>query len=265
MLLKNKIAIIHGGAGSIGGAVARVFAREGATVHLTGRTLSKLEAVAEDVRNSGGKAEVEQLDALDELAVQQHSDRVFEQSGRIDIALNAIGVMHIQGKGFLDQRLEEFYQPIHGYVRSNFITAQAAARHMIQQRSGVILTLSTPGSRMSAPGFLGYGVTCAAVEGFSRILAGELGMHGVRVICLRSHAIPEALPTSYAGEVFGRVALQHGTTAEAMLTESARTGTLLGRLPLLNEVAEYAAFLASDRAGATTGAIANLTCGAIVD
>lgn len=265
MQLKKKIAIIHGGAGSIGGAVARVFAREGAIVHLTGRTRSKLETIAEEIRKRGGQAEIEQLDALDEHSVQQHADRVFERSGRIDIALNAIGVMHIQGKGFLDQRLEEFHQPIEGYVRSNFITAQAAARHMVKQRSGVILTLSTPGSRMSAPGFLGYGVTCAAVEGFSRILAGELGMHGVRVVCLRSHAIPEALPTSYAGEVFGRVALQHGTTAEAMLAESARTGTLLGRLPTLNEVAEYAAFLASDRASATTGAIANLTCGAIVD
>ncbi len=264
-MLLNKIAIIHGGAGTIGGAVARVFAREGATVHLAGRTRSKLEALATDIKGNGGHAVFEVLDALDEKAVQQHADEVAKRSGRIDIEMNAIGVMHIQGNGFLDQSLEEFHQPIEGYVRSNFITAQAAARHMVKQRSGVILTLSTPGSRMSAPGFLGYGVTCAAVEGFSRILAGELGMHGVRVVCLRSHAIPEALPTSYAGEVFGRVALQHGTSAEAMLTESARKGTLLGRLPTLNEVAEYAAFLASDRAGATTGAIANLTCGAIVD
>ncbi|MBK6752433.1 MAG: SDR family oxidoreductase [Flavobacteriales bacterium] len=265
MLLKNKIAIIHGGAGSIGGAVARVFAREGATVYLTGRTRSKLEVVAEDIRSRGGKAELEQLDALDERAVQEHADGVCQRSGRIDIEMNAIGVMHIQGKAFLDQSLDDLYTPVEGFVRSNFITAQAAARHMVKQRSGVILTLSTPGSRMSASGFLGYGVTCAAVEGFSRILAGELGMHEVRVVCLRSHAIPEALPTSYAGEVFALVALQQGTTAEAMLAESARTGTLLGRLPTLNEVAEDAAFLASDRAGATTGAIANLTSGAIVD
>lgn len=265
MLLKDKIAIIHGGGGSIGGAVARVFAREGATVHLAGRTLSKLEAVAKDIIDQGGKAAITVVNVHDEKAVRQHADEVLKSSGRIDIMMNAIGVMHIQGKGFLDQTLEEFYEPVEGLVRCHFITAQAAARPMVKQRSGVILSLSTPGSRMSAPGFLGYGVSCAAIEGFSRILAGELGMHGVRVVCLRSHAIPEALPTSYAGEVFGRVARENNTTPEAMLADSARTGTLLGRFPTLNEVAEYAAFLASDRAGATTGAIANLTSGAIVD
>jgi 3-oxoacyl-[acyl-carrier protein] reductase len=265
MLLKNKTAVIHGGGGSIGGAVARVFAREGATVFLAGRTLSKLEAVAKDIRANGGLAEVARVDALDEQAVRQHADMVAEKAGRIDIAFNAIGITHVQGPGFLEQTLDEFHHPIDGYTRSNFITAQAAARHMVKQGSGVILTISTPGSRMAAAGFLGYGVTCAAVEGFTRILAGELAPHGIRTICLRSHAIPEALKTSHSGEVFTRAAASQGITAEAMLTEAARVGTLLGRFPTLSEVAEYAAFVASDRAGATTAAIANITSGAIPD
>jgi 3-oxoacyl-[acyl-carrier protein] reductase len=265
MLLKNKTAIIHGGGGSIGGAIARVLAREGASVHLAGRTMAKLEAVAKDIRESGGRVEVAQVDALDEKAVQQHADSVAQRTGRIDITLNAIGLDHVQGPGFMELGLEEYYQPIEGYMRSNFITAQAAARHMVKQGSGVILTISTPGSRMSAPGFLGYGVTCAAIEGFSRILAGELAPHGIRTVCLRAHAIPEALKTSHSGEVFRRVAQSQGTTAEAMLAEAARVGTLLGRFPTLSEVAEYAAFVASDRASATTAAIVNLTCGATPD
>src|SRR6185369_2158071 len=131
--------------------------------------------------------------------------------------------------------------------------------------SGVILTLSTPGSRMTGQGFLGYGVTCGAIEAFSRILAGELGGSGIRVICLRPDAIPEALATSHAREVFAGFAQRAGVTVEAMLAERGRTGTLLGRFPKLAEVGNYAAIVASDRASAMTGAIANLTCGSLVD
>jgi 3-oxoacyl-[acyl-carrier protein] reductase len=134
--------------------------------------------------------------------------------------------------------------PITAYTRTNFLTAKAGARHMANQGSGVISTLSTPGSRMSGPGFLGYGVTCAAIEAFSRILAGELGPAGVRVICLRPDAIPEALATSHSREVFGGPAERAGTTIETMLAERARAGTLLGRLPTLAEVADCAAFVA---------------------
>jgi len=136
---------------------------------------------------------------------------------------------------------------------------------MVKQRSGVILTLSTPGSRMSGQGFMGYGVTCGAIETFSRILAGELGPSGIRVICLRPDAIPEAVFTSHTREVFSGFAERAGTTVQSMLAERARTGTLHKRLPTLAEVANFAAFVASDRASAMTGAIANLTCGSLVD
>ncbi|MGH7268111.1 MAG: hypothetical protein ACREMB_25115 [Candidatus Rokuibacteriota bacterium] len=73
------------------------------------------------------------------------------------------------------------------------------------------------------------------------------------------------MATSHAREVFHGIAERAGTTVEAMLAARARTGTLLGRFPTLAEVADYAAFVASDRAGAMTGAIANLTCGSLVD
>lgn len=265
MHLKNKVAIIHGGGGSIGGAVARVFAREGAQVHLTGRTASKLEAVAKDIREAGGRAEFAVLDAFDEAAVHRHADDVAQRTGGIDILLNAIGVPHVQGTPFLELTLAEFMHPIERYMMSHFITAQAATKHMAKRGSGVVLTLSTPGSRLSAPGFAGYGVTCGAVETFSRILAGELAPSGIRVVCLRPTVIPEAIPTSHAGQVFQHIADRMGIPLENMLAESARSSTLLGRFPRMAEVAEYAAFAASDRAGAMTGVIANLNCGSLVD
>lgn len=264
MLLQGKNAVIYGGGGAIGGAVARAFGREGAHVFLAGRTRAKLEQVAGDIATAGGTAEIAEVDALDEKAVERHTNAVAVKGG-IDITLNAIGIWHVQGTPFLELSLRDYAQPISAYTRSNFITAQAVARHMVKRRSGVILTLSTPGSRLPGVGFLGYGVTCGAIETFSRILAGELGPSGIRVICLRSDAIPEALATSHARDVFQGFAERAGTTIEAMLAERARTGTLLGRFPTLAQVANYAAFVASEQAGAMTGAIANLTCGSLVD
>ena len=265
MLLRDKNAVIYGGGGAIGGAAARVFAREGARVFLAGRTRARLDAVAREIAAAGGVAETAELDALDEQAVERHADAVAARAGGIDIALNAVGLRHVQGPPFAELSFEDYAHPIAGYTRTNFLTAKAVGRHMAKQGAGVILTLSTPGARMAGQGFLGNGVSSAAVEAFSRILAAELGPSGVRVVCLRPHAIPEAVDSSHTGEVFGAFAKRKGATVEAMLSEAARTGTLLQRLPTLDEVADYAAFVASDRASATTGAIVNLTCGALVD
>ncbi len=220
---------------------------------------------AKDISAAGGTVETAQVDALDEQAVNQHADAVAAKAGGIDVALNAVGILHVQGPPFAELSFNDYAHPITAYTRTNFLTAKAVAWHMVKQGSGVILTLSTPGSRMSAPGFIGYGVTCGAIETFSRIFAGELGASGIRVVCLRPDAIPEALNRSRVREVFSGFAERFGTTVEAMLAERARTGTLLKRFPTLAEVGNFAAFVASDRASAMTGAIANLTCGSLVD
>ena len=237
MLLQHKNAVIYGGGGAIGGAVARGFTREGAKGFLAGRTLASLEEVARDIAAAGGMAETAEVDALDGKAVDRHAEAVAAKAGGIDIALNAVGIPHVQGPPFTELSFEEYAHPITAYTRTNFLTAKAVARHMVKRGSGVILTLSTPGSRMSGQGFLGYGATCGAIEAFSRILAGELGASGIRVVCLRPDAIPEALMTSHSREVFRGFAERAGTTVEAMLAERARTGTLLGRFPTLAEVA----------------------------
>jgi len=265
MLLQNKNAVIYGGGGAVGGAVARVFAREGARVFLAGRTQERLDAVAADIAAEGGKAETEEVNAMDEGAVERHADGVAEMAGGIHIALNAVGIAHVQGTPFAELSFEDYAHPITAYTRTNFVTAKAVARHMGKQGSGVILLLAPgPGARMSGRGFLGNGVSAAAVEALSRILAGELGPSGIRVNCLRPHAIPEAVATSHARQLFNGMAVLSGATTEAWLSGLAGT-TLLARLPALSDVAETAAFLASDRAGAMTGTVANLTAGALVD
>jgi NAD(P)-dependent dehydrogenase (short-subunit alcohol dehydrogenase family) len=264
MLLQDKNAVIYGGGGAIGGATARAFAREGATVFLAGRTLATLDRVAKEIVAAGGNAETAEVDALDERAVDDHADAVAASAGAIDIAFNAVGIPHVQGTPFAELSVEDYTHPIAAYTRTNFLTAKAVSRHMVMQGSGVILTLSTSGSQLSGEGFLGYGVTCGAIETFSRILTGELGPSGIRVICLRPHAIPETVATSHVRELFDGFAQRAGLTVEEWLAGHAPAAKL-GRLPTLAEVADYATFVASDRAGAMTGAIANLSAGFLVD
>jgi len=271
MLLKNKNAVIYGGGGAIGGAVARVFAREGARVFIAGLTQAKLDVVAADITAAGGAIETAQVDAFDQRAVEKHADAVAAKAGSIDIALNAVSVMHDQGTMLEYLSLDDFMKPIDGFLRTLFITSKAVIRHMGGKRPGVILTLSTPGSKMAAAGALGYSVTCAGKEAFSRVLAAELAPKNIRVICLRPHAIADAPAAgSYTKDLF-KTLLWYKETAgnqpvEEWLPGSAMAqSTLLKRLPTLLEVAETAAFLASDRAGAMTGTVANLSCGALVD
>jgi 3-oxoacyl-[acyl-carrier protein] reductase len=254
MLLENKNAVIYGASGKIGKAVARAFARDGAKVFLAGLTKSKLDAVAEEISAAGGAAEAEQVDALDREAVEQHLDAVVKKAGRVDASFNAIWIRgDLQGTPLVDMSSEDFVTPVLTGVKTHFLTATAAARHMVRAGSGVILTLSSSSSVLSGRDRRfhltgGFGTACAAIEALSCSLAGELGPQGVRVVCLRPDAIPQTWPTVDAG-----------------VKTYMEDGTVLGRLPTLDEVANAAVFMASDRASAMTGTIANLTCGSIID
>lgn len=265
MLLKGRNAVIYGGSGAIGGAAARVFAREGAKVFLVGRTQARLDKVARDIAAAGGEAETAQLDVLDEAAVGEHASAVAANAGSIDIVLNATSMMHDQGTLLAGLSQDAFMLPINGFLRPLFITSKAVAPHMGKNGPGVILTLTAPAARMTMPGHLGHIVSCAGTEAFSRALAGELAAHNVRVICIRPHAIADAAEAgSYTGVLFAPKAKAAGLSVSEWI-DCAAQGTMLKRLPTLADVAETAAFLASDRAGAMTATVVNLTCGAVVD
>ncbi|MEY2242311.1 SDR family NAD(P)-dependent oxidoreductase [Streptomyces sp. BF23-18] len=267
LLLADKNAVIYGGGGAIGGAIARVFAREGARVFLAGRTQEKLDAVARDIAATGGKAETAQVDVFDQQAVEKHAEDVGATAGSIDIALSAVSVMHDQGTLLADLSLEEFMRPIDGFLQTLFITSKAVARHMGRERPGVILTLSEPGSKLAVGGILGHSVSAAGKEAFSRVLAAELAPDNIRVVCIRPHAVVDAPAAgSYTKDLFQQMAATGGQSVQEMLEGGGMVqGTLLKRLPTLSEIAETAAFLASDRAGAMTGTVANLSAGALVD
>src|SRR3954467_1838579 len=185
MLLEDKTAVIYGAGGAIGGAVARAFAREGARVVLTGHDVAKVDAVAEAIAAAGGAAETAEVDALDENAVEAHLDAL----GGVDISFNAIGPGPAAHRTpLMELGVDDYTRPVDFYIRSNFITAPAAARHM---SSGVIVTLTAVPGRLPTRLVGGQAPAWAAVEAFSRSLALEVGSAGIRVVCLRSHAIPE--------------------------------------------------------------------------
>lgn len=265
MILQSKVAIVYGGGGAIGGAVARAFAKEGADLFLAGRTKEKLDAVADDIRSAGGRAEVSVIDALNEREVAEHSAQVAAKAAGIDIAFNGLGIKHVQGTMLSELSAADFLHPITSYATTYFITARAVTPHMASRGSGVIIMLSTPGARMPGTGFLGYGVSCAATEGMTRLLAAELAPAGIRVVCIRSHAIPEASAMgSHSRDVFEPVARSAGISLDALM-EGAAAGTLLKRLPTLDQVANAAVFASSVHAASMTGAVINLTGGAVVD
>ncbi len=249
MLLKGKNAVIYGAGGHIGSAVAHAFAHDGANVFLAGRTLPQLEAVAVEIA-------VAYVDSLDPQAIEQHLAAIVQQAGTIDISFNAIWIRgDLQGTPLIQMPCEDVTLPILTGVTTHFLTATAAARHMVRQRSGVILTLSSSAAVLSGRDRRfhltgGFSTACAAIEALSRSLAGELGPQGIRVVCLR----PDAIPQTW-----------HGEADDLDVRTYMENGTALGRLPTLREVANAAVFLASDRASAMTGTIANLTCGSIMD
>jgi NAD(P)-dependent dehydrogenase (short-subunit alcohol dehydrogenase family) len=263
MILKDKVAVIYGGAGAIGGAVARAFAREGATLFLTGRRVSSVQAVAKDIVLAGGSAEAAEVDALDEQAIDKHLQSVIDKSGRVDISFNAVGIPGTEflGVPLVDLHIEQFSMPIRTYPTAYFLIARLAARRMVANRSGVIMTATTQHSRIGIPLSGGYGLAMAAEEALTRLLSAELAPQGIRVVGLRPQAIPE---TGTLREAFEVRVKASGMTWDQFQENLARN-THTRRLMTLDEVANTAVFLASDKASGMTGTTVNLTMGSLDD
>jgi len=249
MLLENKVAVIYGAGGSIGGAVARAFARQGAKVFLAGRTQASLEKVADQIRSNGSAVDTVVVDALDDQAVDQFMDGVIKQAGQVDISFNLISIGDVQ-KPLLELSVEDFMQPIMNAMRTQFLTTRAAARNMIERKAGVILHFGGGGPQ-TQPGLGGFKIALDAMEGLRRQWAVELGPYGIRVVTLKTGGIPESIPEGFPGR--------------DEIINNLLPSTLLNRTATLADVGNVAAFVASDQARTMTSTEINISCGAIVD
>lgn len=263
MLLTDKNTVIYGAAGAVGQAISQAFAREGAQVFLTGRDLGALDALAKEITAAGGTAETAVVDAHDEEAVERHLDAVVEKAGSVDVSFNATGIsaQGLQGIPLTELSVDSFLLPITAYARSHFVTARAAARRMVAQRSGVIMMHTPEPAKLGVPLLGGMGPAWAALESLNRELSGETAQHGVRAVCLRTTGMEE---TATIDTVFGLHADAYGITREQFAAAMA-ANTHRKRATTLTELADVAAFVASDQASAMTGTVANLTGGTIVD
>jgi NAD(P)-dependent dehydrogenase (short-subunit alcohol dehydrogenase family) len=262
--LQGKHAVVFGAGGSIGAAVAREFSGEGAEVFLVGRTKSGLEAVAEQITTTGREAHIAVTDTLDDAGVNACIDSIVKQTGKIDIVLDATGPLareYGNTKNAVELPIEEFMTALTTVVKSRFITARAAARHMIKQRSGVIIFVTGSPARAHVPGATAIGAAFGAVENLTANLAFEVSPFGVRVVCLRTVG---NIDSRSIQDTIDAIAGRLNITKDQAISQIANSNFL--KVPAtVTDTANAAVLIASDSARMLTGTVVNATAGAALD
>jgi NAD(P)-dependent dehydrogenase (short-subunit alcohol dehydrogenase family) len=253
MMLQNKNAVIYGGGGSLGGAIAKALAAAGAKVFLTGRNISSLQKCADEIVAAGGKADIHQVDALDEKAIRHHLDKVIKEAATVDISFNATGTSVVQNIPLIDISADDFMNPASFMLRTQFLTATAAGKIMMKQGSGVILSLTATPGGIGYPYTGGFAPACKAIECFTSNLAAELGVYGVRVVNMRSAGSPDSRVFKYAID-------NYPEEMKGVLRKM-EGDTMLKKLPLMEDIANVAVFLSSAMAGKFTGVTVDVTSG----
>ena len=252
-MLQNKNAIIYGAGGSLGSAIAQALAAAGAKVFLTGRNIDSVQKIADKVLQSGGIAEADKVDAMNGEEINSHINAVKQKAGSVDISFNAIGIDVVMNIPLADMSIDNYVDPITQTMQTRFLTAKAAAKIMIQQRSGVILTLTATPGGIGYPYTGGFAPACCAVENLCQNLALELGIYGIRVVNIRSAGSPDS-------SVF-KNAIDKDPENMKLVIRSMEADTMLKKLPLMNDIANVAVFLASDMAAKITGVTVDVSSG----
>jgi NAD(P)-dependent dehydrogenase (short-subunit alcohol dehydrogenase family) len=254
--LKNKVAVVFAASGEIAGAVARSFARHGAKVYVTARSLDAVQALAGEI-----KGEAAQVDALKEAEIDNFLKKVIADNGRLDMVFNGIGVGYEEMGGrplTTVATFRQFMAPIEKICGSQFLTSRVAAKYMLQTRSeGTILLLTAALSRSKLPNLAGITAASAAVEGMTRVMAAEWGGDGIKVICICPGAIMETKRIS--GWIEG-AAQQYDMPVEQLIAQY-RAFDILKANPTLQQIGETAAFLVSETGAAFNSHIVDVDCG----
>ncbi|GHH40766.1 SDR family NAD(P)-dependent oxidoreductase [Lentzea cavernae] len=246
MLLENRTAVVYGGGGTIGGAMADAFAAEGARVFLVGRTPAKLEAVADRIRAAGGQAETAVVDATDASAVNDHIDAVVEKAGSVDISVNVITSEGLF-QPLADIPTPDFATAIANSLTAQLITTKAAARHMVKQESGVLLFFGGSDAANINAGMGNVQIGFDAVESLRRQWSVELAPHGVRTVTLLTGGVIDSFP-----DVPEMEAARQSIIDASPLKRAATTA----------DVGAVAAFVASEKGRSITSTQVNISFGA---
>lgn len=263
-ILNGKHAVVFGAAGSIGAAVAKEFAAEGAEVFLAGRTKAGVEAIAKEIAATGSRAHAASLDSTDDAAVNRFIDNVVEDAGKIDVVIDLTGPRakdYGNGKLAVDLPVDEFMLPLTTMLRSRFVTSRAAARQMVKTRSGVIIVVTGSPARPHVPGATAIGATFGAMENLAANLAFEISPFGVRVVCIRTVA---NIDSRSIQDTMDHLAQQLNIKKDQAIAQIAQSNFL--KIPAtVQDTANAAVLIASERARMLTGTVVNATAGAAPD
>src|SRR5262245_8832206 len=242
MRLMGKVALVTGAGGGLGTAIAKRFAREGASLMCADRDGARAESTASAIAKAGGSAHAIQADVADPVQCDAQVTETVRRFGRIDIAVNNAGIaLH---KLALDTRLEDWERVLRINLTGSFLTAQAAARHMVEQGGGRIIQIGSISGQRGNMGGIAYGASKAAVMHICKVLAVELSGQGVMVNAIA----PGPIETGISN---------HGPS---------RKQGYLDRIPThsygnVDAVASAALYLASDECDWVTGHILNVDGG----
>lgn len=259
--LKDKIAVVFAASGAIAGAVAQSLSQHGATVYISSRNVEALYGLAQEIKAHGGKVEVAQVDALNEIEIDNFIKKIIAETGHLDIIFNGIGTDYSEMGGrppTTTVTFKQFMAPIEKICGSQFLTSRIAAKYMIQTQSqGTILLLTAALSRSKLSNVAGITAASAAIEGLTRVMATEWGPHGIKVIGICPGAILESKRIS--GWI-DSMAQQYGVPVEEIVAQY-KAFDILKANPTLKQVGETAAFLASDTGMVFNSHIVDIDCG----
>jgi NAD(P)-dependent dehydrogenase (short-subunit alcohol dehydrogenase family) len=235
MRLQGRVAAITGGGLGIGAATARLFAAEGAAVAVGDVKLDAAEAVVREIVQGGGRAIVVGVDVGDAGQVQNFVDRTVAELGRLDVLFANAGIAH--SAPFLEHAEAQWHRVLRVNLTGVFLCCQAAARHMVTQGGGRIITTASINGFRGVENLVGYNTAKAGVIELTKTMAVELAQHNIRVNAIAPAQIDTRLTRGYADDAKAR-----------------RVARIpMGRFGEADEVARAALFLASDDASFVTG------------
>ena len=237
MLVEGKIALVTGGSRGIGLAVAELLAREGARVAICARNIDRAKTAAAELKDRGLDVEAFQADVGDRDSVSNLADTLLSAYSRIDILVNNAGIT--ADALLVRMRDEDWYRVIQTNLTGVFYCTKVIAKHMLKQRWGRIINISSVVGLIGNAGQANYAASKAGIIGFTKSIARELASRGIT-----------------ANVVAPGIILTDMTQA---LSEDARRGLLehvpLGRFGSTEDVAQVVGFLASEGAGYITGQV----------
>jgi NAD(P)-dependent dehydrogenase (short-subunit alcohol dehydrogenase family) len=235
MRLQGRVAAITGGALGIGRATALLFASEGAAVALGDVEIAAAETVAKEITERGGRAIAVGVDVGDAGQVQAFVDRVVAELGRLDVMFANAGIAH--SAPFLEHPEAQWHRVLRVNLTGVFLCCRAAARHMVTQGGGRIITTASINGFRGVENLVGYNAAKAGVIELTKTMAVELARHHIAVNAIAPAQIDTRLTRSLP--------------EEARQRRAARIP--MGRFGEADEVARAALFLASDDASYITG------------